>query len=172
MRSAKSYLISALHQWITDSGMTPYLLVDASFSEVQVPESYVHNNEIVLNIAEKACRDLKITQNATEFLVSFSGVIYEIFLPTGSIMAIYAQENGKGMSFIDASLEEDDEGGSTADDIVTDKGNLKAPFSLINKYKIANAPLGKKRQKTPITNEAIRALNEKKHKKPTLKIIK
>ena len=171
MRSAKSYLISALHQWITDSGMTPYLLVDASFSGVQVPESYVHNNEIVLNIASKACRDLKITQNATEFLVSFSGVVYEIFLPTGSIMAIYAQENGKGMSFIDASLEDDEEGG-TADDIVADKDNVKTPFSLINKYKIANTPLGKKRQKTPITNEAIRALNEKKHKKPRLKIIK
>ena len=96
--STRPYLIRALHDWCTDNGFTPYVavFVDAS---VQVPNEYVKNNEIVLNIGFEATTALKLGNEFIEFKARFGGTSREIVVPVDHVIAIYARENGQGMAF-------------------------------------------------------------------------
>ena len=96
--STRPYLIRALYEWCTDNGFTPYVavLVDDT---VQVPREYVKNNEIVLNISVGATSSLKLGNDFIEFKARFGGSAREIHVPIGRVIAIYARENGQGMSF-------------------------------------------------------------------------
>lgn len=105
MLSNKPYLVRAFYDWIVDSGCTPHVLINAIFPRCQVPQDYVENNEIILNVSPEAIRDLKITKDAIEFRASFSGVVHIIYAPIKAVLAIYAEENQQGMFF---DYEEDD----------------------------------------------------------------
>jgi stringent starvation protein B len=96
--STRPYLIRALHDWCTDNGFTPYVavFVDAS---VQVPQEYVKNNEIVLNVGFEATSGLKLGNDQIEFKARFGGSAREIVVPIDHVVAIYARENGQGMAF-------------------------------------------------------------------------
>ena len=96
--STRPYLIRALHDWCTDNGFTPYVavFVDAS---VKVPDEYVKNNEIVLNVGFEATSALKLGNEAIEFKARFGGSSREIVVPIDHVIAIYARENGQGMAF-------------------------------------------------------------------------
>ena len=61
--STRPYLIRALHDWCTDNGFTPYIAVHVDAS-VQVPQEYVKNNEIVLNVGFEATSGLKLGNEA------------------------------------------------------------------------------------------------------------
>ena len=106
MISKKPYLLRANHQWIVDSGYTPYLLVKANFPGVNVPEEFVRDGKIVLDISSTACRGLDISAEAIHFSARFSGTLLQIVLPLGSIQAIYAKENSQGETFqVEKSVE-------------------------------------------------------------------
>ena len=96
--STRPYLLRALHEWCTDSGFTPYVavLVDET---VQVPLEYVKNGEIVLNVGYDATAGMTLGNEFIEFKARFGGVPREIIIPINRVMAIYARENGQGMSF-------------------------------------------------------------------------
>ena len=96
--STRPYLIRALHDWCTDNGFTPYIAVHVDAS-VQVPQEYVKNNEIVLNVGFEATSGLKLGNEAIEFKARFGGVAREIVVPIDHVVAIYARENGQGMAF-------------------------------------------------------------------------
>jgi stringent starvation protein B len=89
----------ALYEWIVENDCTPYLLVDASISDVMVPQQYVKDGQIVLNISPGAVMDLNISNDAVTFNGRFGGVAFDIFVPVGAVMGIYARENGQGMVF-------------------------------------------------------------------------
>jgi len=99
MLSNKPYLIRAFYDWIVDSGCTPYVLINASFPRCQVPQEFIENNEITLNISPQAIRDFKVTKDMIEFRASFSGVVHIISAPVKAVLAIYANENQQGMFF-------------------------------------------------------------------------
>jgi stringent starvation protein B len=96
--STKPYLLRALYEWCVDNGYTPYIsvVVDAT---TRVPPEYVRNGEIVLNIGPLAANRLKMGNDQIEFSARFGGVAKELFIPVGQVSAIYARENGHGMSF-------------------------------------------------------------------------
>ena len=96
--STRPYLIRALYEWCTDNGLTPYIAVMVD-ETVQVPREYVKNNEIVLNIGFDATSSLKLGNEFIEFKARFAGSAREIVVPVGRVIAIYARENGQGMSF-------------------------------------------------------------------------
>lgn len=96
--STKPYLIRALFDWCEDHGFTPYLAVMVD-DTVQVPHEYVNNGEIVLNISSDATSGLVLGDEWIEFKARFAGVPRDIMLPVGKVIAIYARENGQGMSF-------------------------------------------------------------------------
>ena len=99
MTPSRPYLMRALNEWILDNDCTPYVLVDASLPGVQVPEDYVNNGQIVLNISPSAVKTLHIDGNGLSFNARFGGVPIDIYVPMVAILAIYAKENGQGMVF-------------------------------------------------------------------------
>jgi len=110
MTPSRPYLLRALYEWIVDNNMTPHLVVNANFEGVSVPDQYVEDGQIILNVAPKAVRDLNMENREISFCTKFAGVIYNISLPIMSVTAIYAEENRKGMIFVDEELDfEEDE---------------------------------------------------------------
>jgi stringent starvation protein B len=96
--STKPYLIRAIHEWCSDSGLTPYIAVLAD-AGVNVPQEFVKNGEIVLNISPLATNRLKLGNEVIEFQARFGGVAREVTVPIDKVIAVYARESGQGMAF-------------------------------------------------------------------------
>ena len=96
--STKPYLLRAIFEWCVDSGFTPYIsvLID---SQTRVPMEYAKDGEIVLNIGPLATSHLLMGNEFIECTARFSGVARELLIPVAAVTAIYARENGQGMSF-------------------------------------------------------------------------
>ncbi len=99
MTSSRPYLARALYEWILDNGLTPYLLVDATVPGTVVPQDFVQDGKIVLNISPSAVRGLDIGNEAVTFNARFRGVPQDVYVPVSAVLAIYARENGHGMVF-------------------------------------------------------------------------
>ena len=125
MTSSRPYLIRALYQWIVDNGVTPYILVDAACAGVEVPPQYIQDNKIVLNIAPMAVRSLTLGDDEITFNARFSGQPTDIYVPTESVLAIYARENGQGMMFTDEPQSPEPPDGDGPDDDNDDPGKPK-----------------------------------------------
>ena len=99
MNSSRPYIMRGLYEWIVDNDFTPYVLVDATQENVVVPQQYVKDNQIVLNISPDAVVDLTISNQAVAFNGRFGGVATDVFVPISAVVGIYARENGQGMVF-------------------------------------------------------------------------
>lgn len=96
--STRPYLIRAIHQWCTDQGQTPYMVVWVD-ENVQVPMEFVKNNEIVLNVGYGATQGLSIENDWISFSARFGGVSREIWVPVGNVLSIFSRDSGEGMGF-------------------------------------------------------------------------
>jgi stringent starvation protein B len=96
--STKPYLLRAIYEWCVDNGFTPYVSVTVD-ANTRVPMEYVRDGEIVLNIGPLATSRLQMGNEFVECTARFSGSARELLIPVGAIGAIYARENGQGMSF-------------------------------------------------------------------------
>jgi stringent starvation protein B len=96
--STKPYLLRAIYEWCAENGFTPHLVV-AVDAQTRVPAEYVKGGEIVLNIGVGATRNLVMGNDFIRFSARFGGVAREIEVPMASVLAIYARENGEGLSF-------------------------------------------------------------------------
>lgn len=99
MLTSRPYLARALYEWLLDNDQTPYIVVDAGKPGVRVPQQFVQNGQIVLNVAPAAVRDLSIDNAAVTFGARFSGQPMKVIVPTDALIAVYARENGVGMVF-------------------------------------------------------------------------
>ncbi len=91
------YLLRAMYEWCTDSGHTPHISVHVD-GRTQVPQAYVKDGMILLNIGPGAVRDLHIDNEWVSFSARFGGVAQEVFVPVDNVLAIYARETGEGMA--------------------------------------------------------------------------
>jgi stringent starvation protein B len=99
MTSHRPYLVRALNEWILENDCTPYILVNAFETGVLVPQNFVKDGQIVLNISPVAVQGLMITNEGIEFNGRFGGIPTRVYVPTSAILGIYAKENGQGMIF-------------------------------------------------------------------------
>ena len=99
MTSSRPYIMRALYEWIVDNDCTPYVLVDATMAEVMVPQQFVKDGQIVLNISPSAVMDLTVSNDSMSFNGRFGGVATDVYVPVSAIVGIYARENGQGMVF-------------------------------------------------------------------------
>ena len=97
-RSTKPYLVRAIHEWCSDSGLTPYISVQVN-AETRVPAEYVKNGEIVLNIGNDATHRLTIGNERIQFTARFNGVSRECSVPMEAVTGVFAKENGQGLFF-------------------------------------------------------------------------
>jgi len=95
----RPYLLRAFYNWIVDSDCTPHVIVDAILPHVDVPEQFVENGKIVLNIAPRSVMDFSLDDEALSFNARFGGQPTQIYVPLYAIEGIYARENGAGTIF-------------------------------------------------------------------------
>src|SRR5262245_59595988 len=96
MTPPRPYLIRAFYDWIIDNNLTPYIVIDASAEGVVVPQEYVKDDKIVLNIAAHVVNGLALGNEVIQFKARFGGVPRSIYAPVAAVTAIYAKENGRG----------------------------------------------------------------------------
>ena len=95
----RPYMVRALYEWIEDNALTPYLMVDATAENVQIPTEHVQDGRIVLNIASRATGNMIMGNEYINFSARFGGVSQEIWVPITAVLGIYAKENQQGMFF-------------------------------------------------------------------------
>lgn len=99
MTPHRPYLLRAYYEWLLDNDLTPHVVVDAHVEGTRVPQQYVKDGQIVLNILPSAVSNLQMGNEFIEFSARFGGVPQQLILPMASIIAIYARENGAGVVF-------------------------------------------------------------------------
>lgn len=109
MTPIRPHLVKAIYAWINENNLTPFILVNALEKNVLVPQNHVQDGKIILNIASGAINNFEITPRYIQFEARFQGVLEHIYVPIKAILAIYAKENGRGMTFEPENFEEADE---------------------------------------------------------------
>ena len=134
--SKRPYLVRAMHEWMSDSGHTPHIVVDATVQGVHVPEQHTKEGRIVLNISHSAAHELKLDNDAVSFRARFGGTPYDVWVPVAAILGIYARETGQGMIFSqnDDGPEPPDGPGKDGPDSAGDRGESgRAPHLKVVK---------------------------------------
>ncbi len=108
MTSTKPYIVKAFYDWISDNGLTPYIVVDVNVYGVMVPMSYVNDGQIVLNVSLSAVGSISMGAETIEVSARFGGKLENMSVPYGAIGAIYAKENGAGTSLEIEHPDQDD----------------------------------------------------------------
>lgn len=99
MTSNRPYLIRGLYEWITDNGLTPHILADATADGIDVPSQAVKEGKVVLNLSQSAVKALELGNDYIHCTARFDGVSQPVSIPVEAVMAVYARENGQGMLF-------------------------------------------------------------------------
>lgn len=105
--SRRPYMLRAMHEWVSDMGLTPHVIVDAGRDGVEVPRQYVKDGKIVLNLSHSATQRLVMGKDWLEFDARFAGVVRHVKVPISAVLGVYARESGEGMVF--AEQEQDPE---------------------------------------------------------------
>ncbi len=143
LNSNKPYLLRAIYDWVVDNDATPHVVLFAENPDVLVPQQFVENGKIILNVSPSAAKDLLIDNDGLSFSARFGGKPFNIYSPIGSVLALYASENGEGLSFEPEGF----------DDIPPDDSSPKKPKSDTTK------PQKQNKSKKP-------------SKRPSLKVVK
>lgn len=157
MTSNKPYIIRAFYEWILDNNLTPHIAVDATLPYVEVPEEYVMEGKIILNLQPSAIHNVVLGNEWISFSTRFNGASVDINLPIGAIIAIYARENGQGIEFMAEALTDD----PFMDDDITPTVKEPSPFAVV----ADNSKTKEKSTKTSTTKKKTTT------KKPTLTIV-
>ncbi|BCU65763.1 hypothetical protein F941_00590 [Acinetobacter bouvetii DSM 14964 = CIP 107468] len=95
----RPYMARAIYEWICDNQLTPYLLVDATQPNTMVPEQFIQDGQITLNLVPHAVHALNMSNDAITFSARFGGVSRDLYVPFSAVLGIYARENGQGLFF-------------------------------------------------------------------------
>ncbi len=125
----KPYLVRAVRDWAVDSGLTPLIVVDTTLSGVNVPADFIENGRILLNVHTRAVQNFVIEDEWLLFATRFGGRRSSLEIPVAAIRAIYARENGQGVTFPKESTGQpertDDETPSVAPEIAAEESPKK-----------------------------------------------
>ncbi|MBA5762248.1 ClpXP protease specificity-enhancing factor [Vibrio sp. 404] len=115
MTPRRPYLLRAFYEWLVDNDLTPHLVVAATLPGVRVPQEFVQDGQIILNVAPRAVGNLQLGDDEVTFSARFSGRPHTVIVPLYAVQAIYARENGAGTMFDEeeaymGSFDESDEG--------------------------------------------------------------
>ena len=116
--STKPYLIRAIYEWCSDCGYTPYISVKVD-DNTRVPDEYIKNGEIILNISHDAAHHLTLGNEVIQFSARFAGVSREISIPVTTVQGIFAKETARGMIFppeVESDAPQDEAAGKEPDE--------------------------------------------------------
>lgn len=96
--STRPYLIRAIHEWCVDSAFTPYLAVRVDQC-TEVPLAHVKDGQITLNLSTNAVHNLQMGNEMITCTGRFGGAPFDLIVPVGAVVGIFAKENGQGLVF-------------------------------------------------------------------------
>lgn len=99
--SLRSYLLRAVHEWISGRGDTPQVVVQADRGDVQAPKDQVRDGRLVLNISYQATRNLQIGRDSLSFEARFGGVAQFVSMPVDAVLCIFSRDSGQGVVLTD-----------------------------------------------------------------------
>lgn len=99
MTPKRPYLLRALYDWIVDNQLTPHLVVDATTVGTKVPQQFVQDGQITLNISPSAVVGLQLLDEEVRFNARFGGKPMDVIVPMAAALALFARENGAGAMF-------------------------------------------------------------------------
>ncbi len=114
--STKPYFIRALHEWCTDNGYTPHVVVQVD-DNTRVPRAFISDGQITLNVGLLATNQLDLNNEFISFQARFGGKTEDVWVPISAVSAIFARETGAGMGF---EVGDSNEGFSAASDAASD----------------------------------------------------
>ncbi len=120
--STKPYFIRALHEWCTDNGYTPHVVVQVD-DNTRVPRAFISDGQITLNVGLLATNQLDLNNEFISFQARFGGKTEDVWVPISAVSAIFARETGAGMGF---EVGDSNEGFSAVSDDVTDNATDNA----------------------------------------------
>ncbi len=147
--SNKPYLLRAIYDWVVDNEATPHILISALNQKVDVPQQFVEDGKIILNVSPSAASNLLIDNDGVSFSARFGGKPFTIYSPISSVLALYASETGEGMSFEEEDLDATPPDGDGPDD------KPPSPKSVPNS-----------------SVSSLKQVSRKTKKRPTLKVVK
>jgi stringent starvation protein B len=68
-------------------------------AHTRVPREHVKEGQITLNIGPEASHQLMLGNEEITFQARFNGAAFPVVVPVDAVAAIFARENGMGMSF-------------------------------------------------------------------------
>ena len=99
MTPPRPYLVRALIDWIVDNDCTPFVAIASEMAGVTVPPGTAKDGRVVLNLSASATRNLQISNEVLTVDCRFAGKPFHVTVPMGALVAVFARENGEGMSF-------------------------------------------------------------------------
>ena len=108
MKSTKPYLLKAFRDWLIDSQLTPMIYVKTDILGVQVPQKYIVNNHIMLNVSAEATDQFEQDEYKVTFLAEFDEGVEQLRIPMVSIVGIVASEIEWEWVFADEDPQDDD----------------------------------------------------------------
>lgn len=100
MAALKTHLLRAVYDWAVESGFTPHIVVDVNAPGVQAPTGYADNaGRLILNLHPRALKGFHFDDSWIRFSARFGGSPFNVETPLAAVLAIYAKENGQGISF-------------------------------------------------------------------------
>ncbi|ROH92186.1 ClpXP protease specificity-enhancing factor [Stagnimonas aquatica] len=126
-KSRRPYLIQAIYDWAVDNGHTPHILVAADYPGVAVPRQYVQEGRITLNLSPMAVQSMHLDDDPLWFSARFSGRPFEVVIPSGAVLAIFARENGEGLVFGEVEPPEGETDAETGADPVVSQDEPPEP---------------------------------------------
>ena len=107
MKSFRSYFVNALIEWLLDNDCIPHIVLQCDLPNVSVPEEFVRDNRLVLNVAPSAVHNFSLSKTMIEFDTRFNGVSHHISAPIGSIVGVCARGHSVGVMFEPEEIEEE-----------------------------------------------------------------
>ena len=93
MKTKRAFIIDAVIRYITSAGMTPYVVVATDHPDVMVPEEYVQNGYITLNVSPGAVHNYELGDDGLRFSARFNRVSRYISVPLAAICSIFPKED-------------------------------------------------------------------------------
>jgi len=167
MTPSRPYLLKAYFDWLLDNDLTPHLVVNALEVSVQVPQEFVQNGQIVLNVDPSAVAAFNMDLTAVSFNARFGGVPRDIYIPMAAVLAIYARETGAGSVFEPELAYEQGDSSATNTNSESKSVNLGGVSDFSSPAELASDEL-----ENNTNNETTSDVSAKPLKKPTLRVIK
>ncbi|WP_104401299.1 ClpXP protease specificity-enhancing factor [Vibrio penaeicida] len=156
MTPRRPYLVRAFYEWLVDNDLTPHLVVDATLSGVRVPQEFIQDGQIILNIAPRAVGNLEMSNDAITFNARFGGKPHSVIAPLYAVHAIYARENGAGTMF------EPEEGYIDAEEGIVEEDSEDIGFDVVDSI------VESEQDESPLDNTS----PERPKGRPSLRVVK